>query len=321
MLVGATYEQNSLEPLYSMFLQRLKNSLEHGAPNTLAFLVSLTVHIVLLLLLALWVVVAGRPSHGIMVSASTGDSSEAFVELSAASSEEANLDANSAFDALFKESEFEFKAANLSLDVGTTESNLIAGALTSTGLKGISDGLDAKGLGRGASFFGSYAQGGKFVYVIDSSRSMKGDRWSVARQKLIESLKTLEKGQEFFVICFDEQTSLLFNCQPQEMEFKKVNDVVIERVSRWLRSRTLGPATMPAQALQLALAMRPDAIFILSDGELQDDSIPMLRMINVDAGSKHKTPIHAIHLISEQGMETLKQLAVENSGSFRHVAR
>ncbi len=285
-------------------------------------MVSLTVHILMLLALALWVVVAGSSSSGIMVTASTGDSADTILDLSAAThAEESTIDASSSFESLFKESEFQFKAEDLSTNQGSTDTSLVAGALTSTGLRSISDGLDTRGLGRGASFFGTYAQGGRFVYVIDSSKSMKGERWAVARQKLLESLRSLEKEQEFFVICFDEQTSLLFNCQPQEMEYKRVNDVIIERVSRWLRSRTLGPATMPAEALQYALSMNPDAIFILSDGELQDDSLQMLRLMNVEAGSKRKIPIHAIHLISEQGMNTLKQLAEDNGGSFRHVSR
>ncbi|MFO0939228.1 MAG: vWA domain-containing protein [Pirellulales bacterium] len=308
--------------MISNLLQRLNSNFELGARNTLSFMVSLTVHILMLLGLALWVVVAGSASTGIMVTASTGDSADTILDLApSANAEESSLELSSTFESLFKQSEFEFKAEGLVSNQGSTDANLVAGALTSTGLRTISDGLDSRGLGRGASFFGSYAQGGRFVYVIDSSKSMKGERWAVARQKLLESLRSLEKEQEFFVICFDEQTSLLFNCKPQEMEFKKVNDVIIERVSRWLRSRTLGPATMPAESLQLAISMRPDAIFILSDGELQDDSIQMLRLTNVDVGSKHKIPIHAIHLISEQGMSTLQQLADDNGGSFRHVSR
>jgi hypothetical protein len=159
------------------------------------------------------------------------------------------------------------------------------------------------------------------VYVIDSSKSMKGDRWTTAKRNLMDSLKTLSPDQEFFVICFDEQTSLLFNCRPDEMEFKRVNEVIIERVGRWLRSRTLGPATMPAEALQYALSMQPDAIFLLSDGELQDNTLQVLRMTNVAVGSKKQTPIHAIHLISEQGNETLRKLAEDNGGTFRHVTK
>lgn len=306
-----------------MFFQRPKINFEHGARNTVSFLLSMTVHVVLLLVLACWAVVAGRSTNGIMLISANGDNVDTVLNLAPApSASESSIDASSTEEALFKQSEFEYKLdSDLMLPPGSTEASAVAASLTSTGIKAISDGLDTRGLGRGASFFGTYAQGGRFVYVIDSSKSMKGDRWIIARQKLLESLKSLGREQEFFVICFDEQTSLMFNCAPEAMEFKRVNDMIIERVSRWLRSRTLGPNTMPAEALQYALAMQPDAIFVLSDGELQDNTLQILRMTNITAGSKKQIPIHAVHLISEQGMETLRQLAEDNGGTFRHISR
>jgi hypothetical protein len=112
----------------------------------------------------------------------------------------------------------------------------------------------------------------------------------------------------------------MFNVDPSAVEFKRVNPVVIERVGRWLRSKSLGPATMPAEALRIALNMKPDAIFVLSDGELQDNSIGMMRTLNALPNVEKPIPVHAIHLISDQGMNTLQQLATENGGTFRHVS-
>lgn len=304
-----------------MQLQQPNLSFERGAKNAVAFLVSMVSHVILLIALACWAFVAGKPSDGVTVLAFTGESPETFLQMTPAADADLDNQENSALESLFEENEFEFATNEVTMPQGITENSAVAASLTSASMRSVTEGLDARGLGKGASFFGSYAQGGRFVYVIDSSKSMKGDRWTTAKQNLIESLKSLSRDQEFFVICFDDQTSMLFNCKPSEMEFKRVNEVIIERVSRWLRSRTLGPATMPAEALHYALTLQPDAIFILSDGELQDNTLQMLRMNNIASGSKKQTPIHAIHLISESGMETLRQLAEDNGGTFRHVPK
>lgn len=305
-----------------MHLEQPKTSFERGAKHAVAFLISMVGHVVLLIVLACWAFVAGRPTTGITTElVYTGDSQEALLEMAPIDAADLDASADSNAEALFQASEVVFSPNEVNMPQDGTDNTLVSASLTSSGLKTLGDELSTRGQGRGATFFGSYAQGGRFVYVIDSSKSMKGDRWTIAQRNLITSLKSLGQDQEFFVICFDEQTSLLFNCKPDEIKFKRVNEVDIERVKRWLRSRTLGPATMPAEALQYALMLQPDAIFILSDGELQDNTLPMLRMANASRGSKKQIPIHAIHLISEQGEQTLRQLAAENGGTFRQVPK
>jgi hypothetical protein len=149
---------------------------------------------------------------------------------------------------------------------------------------------------------------------------MKGDRWTYACNQLIDSLNGLKPGQEFFVICFDMETSFLFNANPQRIKFSVIDTSVIPRVRNWLRSRTLGRATMPAEALRYALELNPDAVFLLSDGELQDDSLLRLRVLNNRQGPSRQIPIHTIHLFSQEGRFTLQQIAVENGGSFTPVS-
>jgi hypothetical protein len=75
---------------------------------------------------------------------------------------------------------------------------------------------------------------------------------------------------------------------------------------------------MPASSLELAMAFQPDAIFLLSDGELRDNSLALLRLQNQKDG-KPIIPINTIHLFSDDGKETLETLAKENGGSFTAV--
>ncbi len=173
---------------------------------------------------------------------------------------------------------------------------------------------------RGAAFFGAYAEGKRFIFVLDSSRSMlQDDRWTYACNQLLDSLNGLQPEQEFYVICFDIQTTYLFNIPPTRAKFFKSDDSTLLRVKRWLRSHELGRATMPGQALQNALTLEPDAIFLLSDGELQDNSVAMLRMINGFSTNYRQIPIHTVHLFSDEGRETLQLIARENSGTFTPV--
>ena len=75
---------------------------------------------------------------------------------------------------------------------------------------------------------------------------------------------------------------------------------------------------MPAEALLFAIGMRPDAVFLLSDGELRDNSLLMLREMRRFAVAP-MPPIHSIHLFSPKGRATLELIAQESGGTFTHV--
>lgn len=174
-------------------------------------------------------------------------------------------------------------------------------------------------LPKGATFFGSYAQGRKFVFVVDSSTSMQGDRWPRAFQELMYSIAKLEAGQEFFVLCFDHRTSCMLNLPRNRAEYFANTPEVRAELQAWLSQHRLGPATHPANAMALALKLDPDAIFLLSDGELQDDTLFMLRRMNNGRSSFGQTPVHTIALMSHYGVATLRLIAGENGGTFNWI--
>lgn len=170
-----------------------------------------------------------------------------------------------------------------------------------------------------ATFFGSKAYGTKFVYIIDASTSMEGYRWNRAIGELLKSIGQLSDGTEYFVIAFHLEAVPIDLSRAATKTFlvKNKSSVVMSR--RWLRQLQLAPQTMPATSLRLALDFKPDAIFMLSDGELRDNSLAMLRNVNQADDGTIFTPIHSIHLFSDDGRETLKALAEENGGTFTAV--
>jgi hypothetical protein len=177
--------------------------------------------------------------------------------------------------------------------------------------------------GAGASFFGARAYGNRFVFVIDSSTSMIGPRWEALRVELHRALRSLSPDQEFFVISFDSTAHPMFNKLPPEGDFLKPTQDDIARLNYWVASIAHGNATMPASAIGIALRMEPDAIFLLSDGEIRDATLRELRIYNryEDSGGdiKVSVPIHTVLLYSDVGYLTLKTIADENDGVFTPV--
>ncbi|MFM8262102.1 MAG: vWA domain-containing protein [Pirellula sp.] len=180
------------------------------------------------------------------------------------------------------------------------------------------------GYGKGASFFGTYAPGQRFVFVIDSSKSMlDGGRWVTLRRELIRAIKGLSPDQEFFVISFDVAAHPMFDSYPPAGKFLPPTAESIQRLNYWLNGINHGGATLPASSIGLALRLKPDAIFLLSDGEIQDNTVADLRVYNrvtEELGKvKVAIPIHTVLLHSPIGAATLQAIADENDGVFTPV--
>ena len=180
--------------------------------------------------------------------------------------------------------------------------------------------------GNGAYFFGTYASGQRFVFIIDSSRSMlEGRRWATARRELVRALQSLSPDQEFFVIGFDSTAKPMFGQFPPNSKFLHPTESNIDRLNRWVGTILHGGSTLPASSIGIALRMKPDAIFLLSDGEIQDTTIQDLRVYNRRMNSTGTPeaiiPIHTVLLHSMAGLMTLQTIADENDGVFTPVTK
>ena len=182
------------------------------------------------------------------------------------------------------------------------------------------------GEGPGAYFFGTYASGQRFVFVIDTSRSMlEGSRWPTLRRELNRAIQGLSPDQEFYVISFDTMAHPMFNELPPVGKFLHPTPANLERLNRWVGGIEHGADTLPASSLGIALRLDPDAIFLLSDGEIRDSTVQDLRFYNRKKDEKGNVkvavPIHTVLLHSEIGILPLKLIADENDGVFTPVSR
>ncbi|MCY2984361.1 MAG: hypothetical protein NTY15_12105 [Planctomycetota bacterium] len=225
---------------------------------------------------------------------------------------------------------FETSAISASLVVSQLDARIEGGGemgnVAAMATKGAELGIDetiAKVSKSKASFFGAHAEGNRFVFVIDSSRSMLGPRWEALCKELMRAIKSLSADQEFFVISFDSLAHPMFGVAPPKGKFLTAVDKNLERIQNWLRSIRHGSNTYPASAVGIAIKLEPDAIFLLSDGEISDSTIEDLRIWNRKRNEEDEEvpliPIHTVLLHSQVGFVALEAIARENGGTFTPV--
>ena len=212
-----------------------------------------------------------------------------------------------------------------SISHGQANSDVALQAAQAVGAEGSEGGakLTAQKSKSRASFFGAHAEGNRFVFVIDSSGSMRGPRWEALCKELIRAIQSLSPDQDFFVISFDSMAHPMFGNAPPKGKFLKAIKKNVELVQNWLRSIKHGRRTFPASAVGIAMKLEPDAIFLLSDGEISDSTVEDLRVWNrkkdVEGTVVALVPIHTVLLHSQIGFATLEAIARENGGTFTPV--
>jgi hypothetical protein len=160
-----------------------------------------------------------------------------------------------------------------------------------------------------ADFFGVAESGKRFVYVVDKSSSMTGERFENARKELLKSIKKLTPSQSFFIVFYDTTS------YPQPIsKLAQATDANIRKMSTWANGAIPNGGTDPMEAIEMALRLKPDAIFILSDGEFDDSIVDRTTMLNA------KKPVIKINTIGFQNdAETLRAIAERNHGAYRFV--
>lgn len=171
-------------------------------------------------------------------------------------------------------------------------------------------------------FYGIEARGKSFVFIVDSSRSMIGPKFESAKQELLYAVDQLSGDQSFYVIFFDSTTrrmSFQETGAPERQPAAATRDNVA-KLGEWVASIPNGPWTNPSLAVHFALDLRPDAIFLLTDGDFTDRgaTIKLLRERNRGAEGS-PIPLHTICLQSRKGEGTLKNIAKSYGGTYRYV--
>lgn len=171
------------------------------------------------------------------------------------------------------------------------------------------------------SVYGLQAEGTKFLYVFDRSGSMSGyggRPLRSAKAELIASLNDLDRTHQFQIIFYNEDPQVF------RPDGRSPRLVFGDEQGRTLAQRFVGSiiaagGTRHMQPLVMALAMRPDVIFFLTDAEepkLSGEELQRIRRLNKG------TMIHAIEFgfgPSTGEDNFLMQLARQNGGQHAYV--
>jgi len=183
-------------------------------------------------------------------------------------------------------------------------------------------------LGRGQNYdgqtqvFGVQGQGSRFVYVFDRSGSMSGYEGrplAAAKRELLASLQSLKGVHQFQIVFYNQQPRVMSLVADQAPQMVFANDEAQRQAERFIGSIVADGGTDHVLALQVALKMRPDVIFFLTDADE-----PRLSRSDLDRIGRfnYGTVINAIEFGAgpkSGGKNFLQQLAEENAGQHGYV--
>ncbi len=121
----------------------------------------------------------------------------------------------------------------------------------------------------GTSLFGIVGEGYKFVYVIDRSGSMGGEgrkSLQLAKAELIRSFQRLDRVHQFQIVFYNERP-VVFNPTGTPGRLAFATDENKQRAVRFLDKIAADGGTDHESALRVAIRLRPDVIFFLTDAD------------------------------------------------------
>ncbi|MGA2259303.1 MAG: VWA domain-containing protein [Thermoguttaceae bacterium] len=116
------------------------------------------------------------------------------------------------------------------------------------------------------SLFGVKAEGTKFVYVLDRSGSTGGKVLAAAKAEILASIEKIDDVHQFQLVVYNERPKA-FNPAGPNGQLAFGTDANRAEVKKFLGSLEADGGTDHAAALLLAIRMRPDVIFLLTDGD------------------------------------------------------
>ncbi len=175
--------------------------------------------------------------------------------------------------------------------------------------------------GTSTEVFGVTGYGSKFVYVFDRSGSMDGyggRPLKAAKLELLASLQDLDRTHQFQIIFYNERPTI-FKPNPGTPQLVWGDERGKQLAKEFVNGITASGGTRHKDALQLALRMRPDAIFFLTDADepqLTSGELAEVRRWN------QQTMIHAIEFgfgPQSNSNNFLVRLARQNGGQHAYV--
>ena len=279
-----------------------------------SWLVSTLVHITLILFLAIFTF-ARTSEKSLILNVDPTDHAEVFTEMEVVDYEEIEFEEDSSMEEMvLSENELSLPAVN------ATVANTLADSFESmdldVGLGELIEGLEEVGEEVGTTtFFGAKQTAQKVVFVVDNSNSMTNGKFETALNELSKTVGNLTPQQKFHVIFFSDTAYMMFHPKPVT-KLLPATEENKDRLRQWLYTVEMCLKTKGAEAMNAALMLKPDVIYVLGDGAFTDNTTDLLT-----APHRRKIVVNTLGMqVSGKGSDQLKAIARANKGKYRDVS-
>ena len=174
--------------------------------------------------------------------------------------------------------------------------------------------------GRGTvSFLDIRDAANRFVYLIDCSGSMAGPPIRYAREQLKASIQNLTKTQQFQILFYNERAHAMSLKPRPNTGMYRATPSNIAAATRFIDSWQPDSGTDHAPAIKAALRLRPEVIYLLTDGtepRLAAGDRDRIRRLN-----RGGTRIHCIEFGKGGPLDIenwVEKMALQNDGVYQY---
>lgn len=161
------------------------------------------------------------------------------------------------------------------------------------------------------TFFGvPIKSNSRIVFVIDRSGSMT-DSMAHCKWELARAIASLTEDQSFQVMFYSSGPAVVMG----DGEMALALDVNKKAAIEFIKSIAPIGQTDPSDALTRAFQLKPDTIYLLTDGEFEPSVMDLLLTLN----SGLKVTVHTICFIYSNGERLLQEIARTHKGTYRFV--
>ena len=184
-------------------------------------------------------------------------------------------------------------------------------------------------------FFGVAATGNTFAYVVDNSGSIRADGvFEMAKTELMRSVAALKPTQRFYVCFFGEEVqSMILDGKTPPTYPVYATPENIAKLYKWVAGVKIQGGLPPIDALKEMIALEPDAIFLMFDGDTSVNVLAGVEKINrvtdLISGTRVKVPINTLRFPPSKRSASdepkfdamMKELAAQNGGTARYIPK
>lgn len=150
--------------------------------------------------------------------------------------------------------------------------------------------------------------GRKIAYLVDTSGSMT-DAFPRVKGILQKCAGEVRPSDSLYLVLFSAEAT-----EPLGHAWTPGTEEGLRRFRMSVQEMKPAGKTNPSQAIRLAFSMKPDVMYLLSDGEMEPKDLSLISRLNKEA----KVPIHTFGLVFDDDANV--QIAKESGGTYKYIS-